>query len=117
MMRQCPICGRGWDISSESDACPNCAAGDATVVDSQLREFLPPSAEALDAEIPQYKVTEQIAAGGMGAVYRARQPELNRTVAIKVLPFYWLVVIVLMKRQIQVLCISMRKQIHLLNGL
>lgn len=32
-----------------------------------------------------YEVTEQIGAGGMGEVYRARDPRLNRDVAIKVL--------------------------------
>src|SRR5438552_7036372 len=33
-----------------------------------------------------YEVTAQIGAGGMGEVYRARDPRLGRDVAIKVLP-------------------------------
>jgi serine/threonine protein kinase len=34
----------------------------------------------------RYEIRSQIAAGGMGEVYRARDPRINRDVAIKVLP-------------------------------
>lgn len=40
----------------------------------------------MNAALPQYEFTELIGAGGMGAVYKARQPKLNRFVAIKILP-------------------------------
>ncbi len=33
----------------------------------------------------QFRVVERIGVGGMGAVYRAEQPEMNRSVAIKIL--------------------------------
>src|SRR5687768_12099548 len=35
---------------------------------------------------PQYEVISLLGAGGMGAVYKGRQPRLNRIVAIKLLP-------------------------------
>jgi Tol biopolymer transport system component len=37
-------------------------------------------------KLGSYEIEEQIGAGGMGEVYRARDPRLERTVAIKVLP-------------------------------
>jgi len=38
------------------------------------------------ARLGPYEVTAYIGAGGMGAVYGARDPRLDRDVAIKVLP-------------------------------
>src|SRR5437763_16279487 len=37
------------------------------------------------AEVGKYRVVEQIGEGAMGVVYRALDPMLNRTVAIKVM--------------------------------
>lgn len=45
----------------------------------------PIDAEAFDAVLPGYEVHELIGRGGMGAVYRARELELNRDVAVKLL--------------------------------
>ena len=41
---------------------------------------------AAGTRLGSYEVVAQIGAGGMGEVYRARDPRLNRIVAIKVLP-------------------------------
>jgi len=38
------------------------------------------------ARLGPYEIVSPIGAGGMGEVYRARDPRLNREVAIKVLP-------------------------------
>lgn len=40
----------------------------------------------MNAALPQYEFVKLIGVGGMGAVYQARQPRLNRFVAIKILP-------------------------------
>ncbi len=48
--------------------------------------FLPPSAEALSAMLPQYEISHLIASGGMGAVYAGIQRALDRPVAVKILP-------------------------------
>lgn len=39
-----------------------------------------------DTKLGRYEIRSQVGAGGMGEVYRAHDPKLNRDVAIKILP-------------------------------
>jgi hypothetical protein len=55
-------------------------------VAERLRAWLPPEPEEIAELFPQFALLEIIGRGGMGAVYRARQPTLGREVAIKLLP-------------------------------
>ncbi len=48
--------------------------------------FVAPDAAELNELFPGYEIEGLIAAGGMGAVYRAIQVSLDRTVALKILP-------------------------------
>ena len=52
----------------------------------QPAPFVPPTPEALEQLLPRYAINQLIAHGGMGAVYGGVQRDLERPVAIKVLP-------------------------------
>jgi serine/threonine protein kinase len=46
----------------------------------------PPSLEAVARQFPHLEIIELLGSGGMGAVYKARQREIDRLVALKILP-------------------------------
>jgi tRNA A-37 threonylcarbamoyl transferase component Bud32 len=85
----CPQCliklGLPTGADIEKTATPDDKSGAPTNQTPPSR-FTPPEPAELAKQFPQLEIIELLGQGGMGAVYKARQKQLDRLVALKILP-------------------------------
>jgi hypothetical protein len=89
-LKQCPTCGGSIPAEAPQGLCPKCLLAQASIPteagQGAVPRPVPPTELELAAAFPQLEILELIGQGGMGFVFTARQPKLERLVALKILP-------------------------------
>ncbi|QIF00692.1 serine/threonine-protein kinase [Roseimicrobium sp. ORNL1] len=83
----CPKCSQPLPPDAPRGLCPACLMAAAMETEPLPASAMPaPEPEMLAKAFPQLEILEPLGAGGMGRVYKVRQPHLDRIAALKILP-------------------------------
>ncbi len=97
----CPQCGGELPANFPPGVCPACllkqgmspstihgaeGGGNDASRSNRRRSWTPPTPVELAPRFPQLEIVELLGQGGMGAVYKVRQRDLDRWAALKILP-------------------------------
>ena len=88
MQNICPRCQSPIPADAPGGLCPACVLrGVAAPTNlSQAAAMKAPALEEVTSAFPELEVLDLIGQGGMGVVFKVRQPKLNRLAALKLLP-------------------------------